>query len=76
VRIFIFLLIKRMYAAGVVAARPPPGASARFGIHRLLHALGELELGPDGLDVLLQLAERANGGPLADDTALLLLQRG
>jgi serine phosphatase RsbU (regulator of sigma subunit) len=65
-----------LYTDGLVEGRAEPGSSARFGIQRLLQALGRLEPGPEGLDVLLQQAERANGGPLADDTALLLLQRG
>jgi serine phosphatase RsbU (regulator of sigma subunit) len=65
-----------LYTDGLIEGRAAPGSPARFGVDRLLQALRELELQPDGLDALLQLAEQANGGPLADDTALLLLQRG
>jgi len=45
-------------------------------VERLLDALARLDASSDRLDALLHLAEQANGGPLADDTALLLLQRG
>ena len=65
-----------LYTDGLVEGRAAPGSPARFGVERLLQALRLHELHPDGLDALLQLAEQANGGPLADDTALLLLQRG
>jgi len=67
-----------LHTDGLVEGRRDPGSRDRLGIEGLLTQLraASHDRGERLLDDLLQAAESANGGPLADDVALLLLSRG
>jgi serine phosphatase RsbU (regulator of sigma subunit) len=64
-----------VYTAGRVVGGAAPGPTARLGIDRLLEQLPRLQhvAGVDLLAELADHAQRANGAPLSDDVAALLL---
>jgi serine phosphatase RsbU (regulator of sigma subunit) len=64
-----------VYTDGLVEGRVAPGAAERLGIDRLLEQLPRLRHAADDhlLAELADHAQRANGAPLADDVAALLL---
>lgn len=66
-----------LHTDGVIEGRRSPKSRDRFGIDGVLaHLRACREDRERLLDTLLQAAENANGGPLADDVALVLLSRG
>lgn len=67
-----------LYTDGLIEGRSSPGASERFGLRRLLERLGARDgdgFGEPALDALLEEVTTANGGPLPDDVAVLVLCR-
>jgi serine phosphatase RsbU (regulator of sigma subunit) len=69
-----------LYTDGLVEGRREPGARERFGIDGLIRSLEPLVGEPTPRSSLapaaLADAERANGGPLTDDVAVLLVGYG
>jgi serine phosphatase RsbU (regulator of sigma subunit) len=65
-----------LYTDGVVEGRSTPRGRQRFGAERLRRAvaLRAGALDGAGLASIVRQAERANGGPLADDVALVTLR--
>lgn len=64
-----------LFSDGVFEGRSGVGERSRFGLDRFAHDAERLLLratGPGALATLVDAAETANGGPLADDVALLL----
>ena len=66
-----------LYTDGLVEGRRAPGASERFGVDNLVRSLEQLVADPTPREslapALLAEAERAHGGPLTDDVAVLLV---
>ena len=66
-----------LYTDGLVEGRATPGASERFGAERLrawfMDGTGAIDSA--ALQALVTALEEANGGPLPDDVALLVLKR-
>ncbi len=64
------------YTDGLVEGRAQPGESERYGEGRLVDRLQRRPLRDDDeIDRLLADVETANGAPMADDIALLLIRR-
>lgn len=63
---------------GLFEGRRAPGSAQRLGLEEVARRFAALSAGgrPDGetLDRLLELVTKANGGPIEDDVAVLLLQ--
>jgi serine phosphatase RsbU (regulator of sigma subunit) len=67
-----------LYTDGLVEGRVTPGASERFGTERLqewIESRGAAIPDDSALQELLTDLERANGGALADDVAVLVVGR-
>jgi serine phosphatase RsbU (regulator of sigma subunit) len=68
-----------LYTDGLIEGRQS-GSRERLGVDGLTARLGAAPLGADGweagLETTLAWAEQQNGGPLADDVALMLLANG
>ena len=65
-----------LYTDGVIEGRAAPLARERFGEERLRSLFASSQArGPELLQQILVTATDANGGPLPDDAALLLLER-
>jgi PAS domain S-box-containing protein len=66
-----------LYTDGLVEGLAAPGSTQRWGIAEVIDRLADLnrpyDVGSDFLHSLLSEAQKANGGPLADDVAVLLL---
>ena len=66
-----------LYTDGIIEGRAVPDSAERYGIERLVEDATQVfhrERSDDGaLEQLLLRAEKANGGPLRDDVALLLV---
>jgi len=65
-----------LYTDGLIEGMAAPGTSERFGQERLIRAVSRTLLPApteEGLDALLAEVEAANGGPLPDDVAVVLL---
>jgi serine phosphatase RsbU (regulator of sigma subunit) len=63
-----------LYTDGVIEGRREPRSSARYGVEGLLDAIARVRSEPPSeryLHAIVEAAARANGGPLADDVALL-----
>ena len=62
-----------LYTDGVIEGRALPGSPIRYGVERLVEDAAQVFAGriEGGLEQLLRNAEKANGGPLSDDVALL-----
>jgi serine phosphatase RsbU (regulator of sigma subunit) len=64
-----------LYTDGLVEARAGPGLAGRFGLERLSSLLAggarQVEIDHEQLALLVQKVRDVNGGPLADDVALL-----
>jgi serine phosphatase RsbU (regulator of sigma subunit) len=63
-----------LYTDGVIEGRREPRSSDRFDVEGLLAAIAAVPAGPPSeqkLHAIVEAATRANGGPLADDVALL-----
>jgi serine phosphatase RsbU (regulator of sigma subunit) len=66
-----------LYTDGVVEGRAAPDSSERLGIEPLMDVLRDHAAGPDELlRELMTVALEANGAPLADDAALVLINEG
>jgi serine phosphatase RsbU (regulator of sigma subunit) len=70
-----------LYTDGLVEGYAEPGSRERFGVERLLERVARLSpasspLDAGTLDRLLADIQAANGGPLADDVAVLVLTGG
>ena len=64
------------YTDGLVEGRAQPGGWERYGEDRLVDRLQRRPLRDDDeIDRLLADVETANGAPMADDIALLLIRR-
>ena len=66
------------YTDGLIEGRAAPVSSARYGEDRLigeLSRLGPLGLTDESVDRLLRDIRAANGGPAADDIALIVISR-
>ena len=62
------------YTDGLVEGRDSPGSTTRFGERQLAECLAQEPAflsDNDGLERLVKEVERANGGPLADDVAIV-----
>jgi len=67
-----------LYTDGLVEGRAAPGVSERFGSERLLEWFadrGTPAIDDTTLQALISSLEEANGGPLPDDVAVLVLTR-
>lgn len=66
-----------LYTDGLFEGRAAPGSAERFGVERVVEVLDRVDGLPDGraVDTLLDEVRAANGAPVADDIAVVLLTR-
>jgi serine phosphatase RsbU (regulator of sigma subunit) len=65
-----------MFTDGLFEGRAEPGGVSRLGLDEVVRWCRRLEAGnldDDCLDALIAHVEQANGGPIVDDIAVLLL---